>query len=282
MQQQLHPELQEQVEARIGRIDNCQNLSWQDAEAQVYCLNEIWILKIFQHPRNYTLARSFYDHYQSQLPFIPHCKAAFEKPLYALLLNRLPGTLVLSQRFDRDTELSIYQQAGQHLAQIHQLPFNDLDPLPLGDAHIKRAHTWLQRATHYCQSEDIAWAETHIEALSALNDYVRVPCHRDFTARNWLWDKRRLYVIDFERSRPDWWLLDCERLFNGAWHQDDALRDAFFAGYGKRPSTPELALLQKYSAIAALATITWAHEHNDHAFKQEGLATLARLKQTLS
>ena len=275
----LSNELRAQISAKIGTIDSCVNRSWEHADSCVFEINNAYIVKIFPQPRKFHQERDFYRQYQDRLQCTARFIAEFQQTQYAILLSKIDGDLVETTNYTAEQLLIIYRAAGKQLRHIHQQAISQDDPMPLGDAHLKRAQSWLKRAEGLCEESDIQWVSAQLLALKELNTTQRVPCHRDFTARNWIWNQDQLYVIDFEMSRPDWWLFDCERLITGAFHNTPALQDAFFDAYGKHPNSDELAILKSCSAVAALSTVVWSIEHNDEAFKQDGLARLARLKQ---
>lgn len=278
MQSAISEELHTQIGAVIGPIDTCIDRSWRHADSSVFEINNSHIVKIFPQARKWKHELQFYKQFSQKLTFTPKLLAVFDKPQQALLLSKLPGTLVAHNSLPQSVLPDIYFQAGQHLRHLHQLPITDNDPLPLGNAHLKRAQAWLQRASGICDSNDIDWVQHQLAALTHLNHTKRVMCHRDYTARNWIWHQNHLHIIDFEMSQPDWWLGDCERLMSGVFYQQPSLQKYFFDGYGKQPLAEELAILHSCSAVAALATIVWATEHNDDAFLQDGQQRLSRLQ----
>ena len=194
---------------------------------------------------------------------------------FAILISRAPGDLV--QNLEPST--TIYHQAGQWLRQLHQTPCHYVDNMPLGQAYHLRTENWLQRAQKHCDAETLSWASSLCIELNALDQEQRVLCHRDYTPRNWLWHNNDLHIIDFEMSRPDWWLTDCERLISGAFRENPSLGKAFFDGYGRLPTKSELQILYPIIILAAISTIVWAIEHNDEAFKQDGLARLSYFRE---
>ena len=84
----------------------------------------------------------------------------------------------------------------------------------------------------------------------------RVPCHRDFGPRNWLWDDAAgLSVIDFEHAQPGIWWVDVNRLIDESWHADPGLEDAFWLGYGRRPDAHERRLGDALRLLYAVGTV---------------------------
>lgn len=214
---------------------------------------------------------------------VPELIAVREEDPHAILLSALPGTPLQNQQLDNATEQEAHHQAGQLLARLHKQPIGkDTQPTP-DETFAKRLEAWRPRAEGILDDEAINWISDRLqEALPFLRSLHRVPCHRDYTPRNWLWNEDKLTVIDFEHSRPDLWFLDIERLWRDQWLKHPQLREAFLSGYGRELTPDEESTLERLAALGALTTIVWAHEHNDQAFESQGRNTLNRLKHIAS
>lgn len=132
-------------------------------------------------------------------------------------------------------------------------------------------------------SDAINWArETLPGWADSLTDETPVPCHRDYTPRNWLADPQSgawTGVIDFEHARWDVRARDLARSFDHEFVARPDLKSAFFEGYDSDP--PDTRLLRQIKAlrlIGALATYGWAVEHNDAAFAEQNKNALLRLR----
>lgn len=271
------------IEQHCGPPRRAAVVGWEHGDAQVYRITAATpaALKIFGHGRKFAQERHAYEHWFSQLPATPTLLGAHAKPPHALLLSWEPGRPL---EIDRDCESMItkrqgcFRRAGAWLRRLHELPFTDADPLPLGNAHQQRAANWLRRGREMI---DPAWQgriDRAHQRLAELDGERRVPCHRDFSPRNWLLaDDGTLTIIDGEHARPDWWLADCERLIQGAFQRDPLLATAFWDGYGRQPDARERALLDELSIIQAISTVIWAREHGDEAFEIHGRRVLMRL-----
>lgn len=212
---------------------------------------------------------------------VPQLLAVREEEPYALLLSALPGTPLENLQVDSVSEEDAHQQAGQLLALLHNQPISEDLPAPLDEAFAKRLAAWKPRAQGIVDDDTISWvSERLLEALPILREQRRVPCHRDYTPRNWLWHDNKLAVIDFEHSRPDLWFLDIERLWRDQWLTKPNLREAFLRGYGRELAQDEEGLLERLAALGALTTVVWAREHNDSAFERQGRGILDRLRHT--
>lgn len=199
----------------------------------------------------------------------------------ALVLSAVPGRPVSAAGLGRADEPALYRRAGALLRGLHDLPYGDDDPMPLALAFLRRASAWLARCQGLVPTEVLRWAEacSHEAArLIAQERYRRVPCHRDYTPRNWLDDGKQLYLIDFEHARADLWLNDVERLYGEVLASRPRLAAAFWLGYGRTPSESEQALLKRLGVLAALATIAWAARHGNEALKQQGWRALTRFR----
>jgi Ser/Thr protein kinase RdoA (MazF antagonist) len=282
----LPPALRVFAEAKLGDVRHARFCGWAHAESRVWRLETARgaaYLKQHRHGRKFAQELHAYLHWTPRLQrATPELLAYRNASPRALLLSEVPGEV--AERLElgpQETEL--YVQAGRFLRTWHDVPHVDDDPVPLAAALKQRADAWEARAKGVIPPNVCAWvAARYGEILAAVAslELKRVPCHRDFTARNWLVDREdglRLCVIDFEHARADWWLADVERLHSGVWHRRPALAEAFWDGYGRQPDDTELELLDGIAAQAALTTVVWAREHHDAAFERYGWATLGRL-----
>ena len=103
-----------------------------------------------------------------------------------------------------------------------------------------------------------------------------MPCHRDYTPRNWLVKDGVQYVIDFEHARLDVWLADLARLHLGIWPDRPDLKEAFLAGYGRQLSDTDHAILQGV-ALTATWLVVKAREIRQPALEDAFRAALQRL-----
>ena len=254
--------------------DHAQSEVWRvDAGARpAYC-------KRYATPAKHGAERAFLERWAPQLPGTPALIASFdpEADAPALLMTAVAGSRVDALDLDANSLAVIHERAGAWLAQLHALAWDDRDPVRLGEAMRRRADSWLARARGLVEDEVRAWVAEAAERLAQI-DAARVPCHRDFSPRNWLWDGERLGVIDFEHARADWWLHDLDRLEARCFGEHPELREAFLRGYGRRPSDAELALARALATVQALSTIVWARSHGDREFEREGWARMQRLR----
>lgn len=195
-------------------------------------------------------------------------------PLELGLLTRLETHV--SPSFPR---IELHRRAGALLARFHQQPFEDSDAMDLGEAIARRTAQWRERAKEILSAHDLAWADTRLGDLRDFASFRRVPCHRDYTSRNWLvLTSGDVAVIDFEHTRPDLSLWDFAKLWSGEWRRAPELEQAFFEGYGAPLTGDEQELMGRIAVISALGTLVWATEHRDEPFLRQGWDDWSRLR----
>lgn len=257
---------------------------WDHGESQIWEVNnaagERTYLKSHRQHKKFQQELHAYQNWCPALAGrVPQLLAVREEEPNALLLSALPGTPLENLQLDSAAEEDAHQQAGQLLSLLHNQPISEHLQPPLDEAFAKRLTAWKPRAQGIVDDDTIAWvSERLLEALPILREQHRVPCHRDYTPRNWLWHENQLTVIDFEHSKPDLWFLDIERLWRDQWVKRPDLREAFLSGYGRELTQDEEGLLERLAALGALTTIVWAREHNDQAFERQGRDILDRLE----
>lgn len=187
--------------------------------------------------------------------------------LAALLVERLPGSTA------QQPAANVHRAAGRFLAALHQLAVLDDDPLPLADALLRRTRSWLRRAD--LDPEQARIVAQHGPRSDLFATARRVPCHRDFAPRNWLWDGERLAVIDFEHARLDLALVDLAKLCVDAWAEQPDCAAAFFAGYGRLLSDLEREQLRALVVLYGLGCLAWGRGRADADSIAEGQRALA-------
>lgn len=172
----------------------------------------------------------------------------------ALLLTNVRGGVISDSS-------KPWAAAGAFLAALQALPVPTVDPIPLPAAMRQRFDSWSREAAPH-----LAW-DVLLDARQAFDTEVfvgtkRVLAHRDFQPRNWLWDGRRLGVIDFEHARADHPLVDVVKLFD---HVDEGDRRfvAFQQAWGRRFDEAERAQLRALRVLHGLACIGWGAREKD-------------------
>lgn len=194
---------------------------------------------------------------------------AAEPRLAALLSERLPG--------QTSDAAPAHYAAGRFLAALHGLALADPDPLPLAEALAQRTRACSRRLdlAPALGPELLQLIAEHGPRPELFEGARRVPCHRDFAPRNWLWDGEVLAVIDFEHARLDLALVDLAKLCVGSWRRDRTLAAAFFRGYGRTLRPREYEQLRSVVVLHGVASVAWGLEHRQPAYLREGRAALA-------
>ena len=270
------------AERNIGSTQALSEKSWPTTHfTKVFKLStraQNYYLKIHSLTGKYQQEKRAYQDWAIHLKNTPELLAYDDENMF-LLMTAVPGNLVEAGRFGQNELEDIYFQAGSCLKKLHALSFVDNDKLSIRQAYAKRLKAWLPRARPMLAQKDIDWVEARVlEILPMLEDHKRVPCHRDFSARNWLYNRDKLFLIDFEHSRPDFFLSDLERLWGLVFITKPVLKEAFFAAY-KGLSDDEIEMLKRSTALWAMNTISWAYEHNDKVFEQVGRRVLQQLQK---
>ncbi len=280
-----HLELLEFVSRQVGKIITVSFKGWDHAESQVWKITTQqtnYYLKAHKQKNKFKQESYAYENWAKQISEQCSQLIAKQENLNSILLTSIEAEPLEQQSLSAKQEQAAYEQAGRMLRTWHDLNYADND-IDLAEAMRQRLKQWTQRAKDIVGKQEISWVKDQtLELINHLKDYQRVPCHRDYSARNWLLDKDgKLWLIDFEHARADFFLVDFERQYNSIWLTRPDIKEAFLAGYGKKINELEWELLKRLSSFTALSTIVWAREHNDKAFEAFGWKQLERLKAKL-
>ena len=282
------PALRKWAESILGPVQDSEDASWDHGNSNVTRLGlasgDGAYLKCYRSPGKFRQEHSAYRDWCPQLPSCAPLLGATETPARALVIGAMPGRPLLGQSGDGPGTLPVtdqrwaYRQAGRFLRDLHRLSAVDSDPLPIPEAWRLRAQTWARRAGSTLSGGEL-------EAVLEIADSPwpegvplprRVPCHRDFTERNWLVEGDQFTVIDFEHARMDWALVDVERALSAIPAGGAGLAEAFLEGYGCDEGVAPFQLLRRVTVVAALSQVVWAVEHSDEAFERAGRERLRR------
>ncbi len=227
--------------------------SWPDGRSFVYEVSAStgtsWFVKQHTCPEWYWAELSAYRRWVPALADRGPVLYAHDDSLLVLVVSalRASGT----QDWHDDT---VRYDAGSVLRRLHDAesfgPWEDI-------AAAKQAEVqkWSRRGEGLLTPTEHDFALTCASALDALPKPARVPCHRDFTPRNWIIDSGRVRVIDFEEMAPDAWLTDIGRMRFGFWNDEAHLTDAVLDGYGHRLSDDEIAVMTFLFVVTAVRLI---------------------------
>ena len=282
MDDALSSELLEFVTREVGLARDWSFVGWDHAESRVWRIRVARgdvFLKAHRHAQKF---RQEHDAYVRWTPLLgatcPRLLAAHAQRPHALLITAVPGEVMEGTLWSTDTERRALEAAGRFLRALHGIEFEDTDPVPAEEAIARRFSSCRARAVGIVPDDVLERASQDFRP-EVFETMRRVPCHRDFSPRNWLWSQTAgLNVIDFEHARPDLWLVDVLKLDHGPWIDRPDLEARFWHGYGRSPSQRERQRLTMLQCLQAISTITWGREHADPEFEALGRRLLARLR----
>lgn len=265
------------IESQVGGVQSVVECSWPMGPHRVWRVEAEQgrcVLKRFGERSKFALERQAY---QRWVPNLGSCAPRWIADSVALDLALLTDLEPIAPTLSLEGQ---HEQAGALLRRFHEIPHRDDDPVDMATALALRLESWLQQAADVISHEDLNWARERFGDPRDFGESPRVPCHRDYTERNWLiLNGDRLAVIDFEHARPDQWRADLLKLWGGAWRSDPRLQAAFLRGYGRALTDEDEHLLGRLSVLSAIGTWVWAERHEDARFLEQGKAQWTRLRE---
>lgn len=261
------------VERVLGRCHVVKDWSWGHGESCVFQLRDTegvsWYVKRHRHVEQYAREVTAYRRWVPVLGDQAPTFRACDDDLRALVISAIPSSTVTG--IDTD----VHHQAGALLRRFHMAesfpPWTDIAAHKLAELDV-----WASRANGLLERRELDFARAELRALGGLAP-PRVPCHLDYSPRNWLVANGRVHVIDFEWADPEVWVNDLGRLFFGVWPTRPDLREAFCHGYGRPLGEDDIALLVASYALTAVWHLIWAHEHHQASFATAQRDTLQAL-----
>jgi Ser/Thr protein kinase RdoA (MazF antagonist) len=283
-----YADILEFAEQVLGRCELEQDFSWAHGMSAVIRLRDArgitWFAKRHRERDRHEAEVTAYRQWVPALGgHAPRLHAA-DHSRSAIIVSAIPGEpvpwpaadLCALPDTDHPAEQGLHREAGALLRRFH-----DAQPLvPWDDwaaAKIAEFDSLMPMASQLLGKRNLALARAQVEALSGLPCPGQVPCHRDYTPRNWLVKDGVQYVIDFEHARPDVWLADLARLHLGIWPDRPDLKEAFLDGYGSQFSDTDHAILQGVAALTATWLVVKAREIRQPALEDAFRAALQRL-----
>lgn len=276
------------AEQVLGPCELSEDCSWEHRRSSVLRLRDLsgatWFLKPHRERERYAAELTAYRRWVPALGGRAPRLRAFDDSLQAVILSALPGEpaqwpapLVDGPPNARHAaEGATQHDAGVLLRRFHDaqppLAWNDFGPAKMDELDRLRPD-----AAGLLTPRELGFARSEVAALAGIADLVMVPCHRDYTPRNWLADAGQLYVVDFEWSRLDVWISDLARLHLGAWASRPDLQDAFLHGYRRELDDTDRAILQGCAVLTAVWLMTKARETGQRSFEDSSRAALRRL-----
>jgi Ser/Thr protein kinase RdoA (MazF antagonist) len=271
----------------LGSCDLLADSSWQHRMSLVLRLRDAtgaeWFLKRHRDPERYRAELMAYQTWMPALQGSAPQLRVFDESLQVMILSALPGAgapwpaLRAGPRgAERTRELATQREAGTVLRRLH-----DAQPAePWPDFAAAKMHQFDQlrpalRGLLTARALDAARGE--IAGLADICAPAKVPCHHDYTPRNWLVHDDIVHVIDFEWAGLDAWAADLARLHLGVWATRPDLRDAFLDGYGRQLTCTDERTLHGCAVLTGVWLLTKAHETDQPTFEDASRAAVLRL-----
>ncbi len=243
-----------------------------------------WFVK---HHRDRARYRAELTAYRAWVPALrdaaPRLRA-FDDELPAMILSAVPGEAApwpapeaSGALADLAAERRLHRAAGQILRTLHDAA--PPEPWP-GCTTVKMAEfDRLTLATAgLLTPRDVERAGAEIAALANIRAApARVPCHHDYTPRNWVVDRGAVGVLDFEWSGLDIWVADLARLYLGIWPSRPDLAEAFLVGYGRELTRTDRQLLRGCAVLTAVWLVVQAHATRQPSFEDASRVALRRV-----
>ncbi|MFF9787821.1 phosphotransferase [Streptomyces nigrescens] len=195
---------------------------------------------------------------------------------HILLLSAVPGRSGDALVPGSDEEERAHHDAGAVLRALHHAT-NRRSAGDMGDELADRLRSWVARADLadlLSGSERNLLVQAADELAGTCMDSA--VCHLDYQPRNWRIGEG-FWAFDFEHMRRDARLRDFARLEFRHWQAAPQLREAFFTGYGSRPTDTEQRLLERFGAIEAVTAIVRGHHQGDLGLSAHGRTVLSQL-----
>ncbi len=172
--------------------------------------------------------------------------------------------------------LDAHRAAGRWLRRLHSIEADDQDDVPWLEALRRRVEALQVRASPIVDASTTALTlQPVFDLLRTSAPMCRVPCHRDYEPRNWVYDGTDITVLDFEHARLDAAPWDLTRLGNVSWATNPASRSAFAEGYG--PTDGRFwDWVDALTWMDGLSTLVWGLTHRDREFIEKGRRTVDR------
>jgi Ser/Thr protein kinase RdoA (MazF antagonist) len=244
----------------------------------------IWFVKRHSERARYRAELTAYRQWVPALRDRAPRLRAFDDSLQAMILSAVPGEAaswpaaeVSGPAADRSAEREVQREAGKILRSLHTaqpaLAWPDFAAVKIEQFdRLKLAAAGLLGRRELDQVRAQVAALADIPAAPP-----KVPCHHDFTPRNWLVQNGVLHIIDFEWSGLDAPVADLARLHLGVWAGRPDLQDAFLGGYGQELSPADHEVLHACATLTAVWLLVRAQETRQRSFEDATRVSLLRI-----
>jgi Ser/Thr protein kinase RdoA (MazF antagonist) len=271
----------------LGPCELLEDSSWRHHMSAVLRLRDAsgaeWFLKCHRDRERYDAELMAYRTWVAALKGRAPQLRAFDESLQAVILSALPGQPASwpaaepgQPDAERVRERAIQREAGVILRRLHDA--QAAAPWPGFAADKMEQFNGLAAAVAGLLTPgQLAAARAEIARLTSIPAPARVPCHHDYTPRNWQVHGGAVYVFDFEWSGPDAWVADLARLHLGIWPTRPDLQEAFLQGYGRHLGPVEQLALHGCAVLTGVWLVSKARETGQPSFEQASREALLRL-----
>jgi hypothetical protein len=241
-------------------------------------------VKVHAEPYLYQRHTRAYERWVPHLPCPTPEMLLSEESLLLMVFAELPGVPLENASLPLELELEAYETAGRVARVFHELPASpEEQPGDPGESAAQRMRDMIEAADGLLSNETLKWAESVGTDARAFAGEQFVPCHRDYSPRNWLVEAQdgRLEwsLIDFERARHDFRYVDFQRMWPDHWRERPNRREAFFRGYGRELTLDEEHRLKLTFLRTCVGTVPWARDNGDPPFEAWARENLERLRR---
>ena len=282
----------------LSRSYGRKSVTWRITDSD----NREYYLKCHEHRSHYLAevrALTEWVPYLHEEPwwFAPTVLATSDE-LGAVIITALPGLILEEAPVESSTRTRLFELAGKFANSLHSSGI-DLSSTPTSQTYTgEELDRYLLAAEPHIDSATMRWVDSIVRSSDAWEGLAIVPVHCDFSPRNWLTlegtapegtapegtapeGTAPLGVIDWERSRPGYYVEDFQRMIQDHWVIEPHLRAAFFTGYGREPSELEWLQANQVVLINAVGGVPWSISHGDLEFEQRNRAVIESLKSLL-
>ena len=119
-------------------------------------------------------------------------------------MSEVEGELLDSTPVSSDECTRMFAMAGRFIRKLHDAALPDPEGLDISEHLRDRMEHYLGVSESSVDDQTAAWARELIDEACSVKGGQRVPCHMDFSPRNWLVQRGEedtgLGVIDWERA----------------------------------------------------------------------------------
>lgn len=271
----MHARFQQFVDQHLGPCTVETETPWGSRDSYVAGLRDAsgqrWFVKLLRDPVRFGRELTAYQRWTPMLEGRAPSMHAYDEELGVLAISAAPGELALKC----GAELSVHRDAGAVLRRLH-----DAEQLPRVDVAARKQEEF-ERLAHQAgfifDWRTLDAARGLLRDLNGLPVQPQVPCHHDYSPRNWLVHKGNVHIIDFEWMSGDVWTADLVRLHLGWWPERPDLRDAFLDGYRRTLTDHDLMMLRCCAIVNALFTTLWGRLRGDVPFETSSKQRLEAL-----